>query len=279
VISVVVPAHNEARVLGRLLSQLVVRGRPGELEVIVVANGCTDDTAEVAARFGPPVRVVSLAVASKRAALAAGNQASSGFPRIYVDADVEIGIDDIRVLARALSRPGVLAAGPERALAMQGRSWLVRWYYDVWSRLPEVRQGLFGRGVIAVGEAGYARLASLPPVLADDLAASLQFGPAERMIVPDTRVVIHPPRSLADLIRRRVRAAEGVAQVEQTGVAPDATARTRSSELIALARREPRMAPRVALFVAVAVAARLGAARSIRRSDYSAWRRDESSRN
>jgi hypothetical protein len=283
VVSVVVPAHNEARVIGRLLGQLVAAVRPGELDVIVVANGCTDDTAEVAASFGPPVRVVSIPVASKRAALVAGDEAARDFPRMYVDADVELGAEDVRALGDALRRPGALAAGPQRVLALTGSPWLVRWYYDVWTRLPEVRSGLFGRGVIGLSEAGHARVASLPPLLADDLAASLVFGPDERVIVPGARVVIHPPRTAGDLLRRRVRATMGVSQVEQAKVdqaegAPDSTARTRPADLLAIIGWDPRMALRVAAFMTMAVLARLAARRAVRHRDYSTWHRDESSR-
>jgi hypothetical protein len=278
VVSVVVPAHNEARVIGRLLGQLARAGRPGELDVIVVANGCTDDTAAVAASFGPPVRVVSIPVAPKRAALVAGDEAARGFPRLYVDADVELGTADIRALDEALRRPGALAAGPQRVLALTGSRWLVRWYYDVWERLPEVRDGLFGRGVIGLSEAGHARVASLPPLLADDLAASLAFAPQERVVVAAARVIIHPPRTAGDLLRRRVRATVGVTQVERAEGAPSSTARTSAADLAAIAGRSPRMALRVGVFSAVAVLARLRARRAVRRSDYSTWLRDESSR-
>ena len=277
-VSVVVPAHNEARVIGRLLGQLAAAVRPGELDVIVVANGCTDDTAEVAAAFGPPVRVVSIPVASKRAALVAGDEAARDFPRMYVDADVELGTEDIRALDEALRRSGALAGGPQRVLALAGSPWLVRWYYDVWARLPEVRSGLFGRGVIGLSEAGHARVASLPPLLADDLAASLVFAPEERVIVAGARVVIHPPRTAGDLLRRRVRATMGVTQVEQEEDAPGSTARTRPADLLAIIGWSPRMALRVGVFMGVAVIARLRARRAVRHRDYSKWLRDESSR-
>ena len=264
--------------IGRLLGQLVSAVRPGELDVIVVANGCTDDTAEVAASFGPPVRVISIPVASKRAALAAGDEAARDFPRMYVDADVELGTEDIRALDEALRRSGALAAGPQRVLALTGSPWLVRWYYDVWARLPEVRSGLFGRGVVGLSEAGHARIASLPPLLADDLAASLAFAPEERVIVPDARVIIHPPRTAGDLVRRRVRATMGVTQVEQEEGAPGSTARTRPADLRTIIGWSPRMALRVGIFMAVAVLARLRARRAVRQRDYSKWLRDESSR-
>jgi hypothetical protein len=279
VTTIIVPAHNESRVIGRLLGGLLPGAAHGDLDVIVIANGCTDDTAAVAASFGSPVRVISLPEASKPAALAAGNQAAAGeFPRVYVDADVELRFADVQALVTALSEPGVLAAGPGRDIPLAASPWAIRWYYDVWNRLPEVRQGLFARGVIAVGQAGYERLASLPALLSDDLAVSLSFAPAERRVVDHARVTIHPPRRFGDLLRRRVRAAHGVAQIEGTGGAPESTARTRGSDLAAIARSGPRMLPRVALFLMVAVTARLAARRYRARGDFTTWLRDESSR-
>ncbi len=276
--TVVIPAHNEGRVIGRLLGQLVPASPPGAFNVIVVANGCTDDTAEVAASFGPRVRVLSIPVASKHKALVAGDRAAADLPRIYVDADVELRAQDVQALTAALRQPGVLAVAPELELGLDGSPWPVRWYYDVWARLPEVRRGLFGRGVIAVDRAGQERIASLPPLVADDLAASLLFAPHERSVVPGTRCVVHVPRTVADLLRRRVRVAAGVAQIERDGQAPDATARTRIPDLLAIARSGPRMAPRVALFLSVAIIVRLRARRAVARGDYSTWQRDESSR-
>jgi hypothetical protein len=281
VVAVIVPAHNEASVIGRLLAQLASPARNQELpglDVIVVPNGCTDDTAEIAASYGPPVRVLPIPEASKRAALTAGDAAATSFPRIYADADVELSLADIRALVDALDQPGVLAAGPHRVLPLEGRPWVVRWYYDIWTRLPEVRSGLFGRGVIALSEAGCARVASLPPLQADDLASSLAFAAHERVVVADARVVIQIPRTARDLLRRRVRVATGVAQVGKTEGAPQSTARTRPAELIKMAVREPLLAPRVALFLGMAVLAQLRARRAVSRGDYATWLRDESSR-
>jgi hypothetical protein len=76
-----------------------------------------------------------------------------------------------------------------------------------------------------------------------------------------------------------VRTAEGIAQLDRTaGTHDSSSSRTSPSDLLAMARREPRVAPRVAVFLAVALTARLLARRAVRRDDYSAWRRDESSR-
>lgn len=56
-ISVVVPAFNEERLLPDCLMSLGAQDYRGAYEVIVVDNGSTDSTADVARRFG--VRVVT----------------------------------------------------------------------------------------------------------------------------------------------------------------------------------------------------------------------------
>ena len=276
--TIVIPAHNEGLVIWRLLGRLIAEIPASDLKVIVVANGCTDNTVQVARSFGQQVKVVSIPEASKYLALKAGDRETDDFPRIYVDADVELGLADVRALEAELAKPGVLAAAPERAFVFDGCPWVVRWYYDIWMRLPQVRQGLFARGVIAVSREGHSRLASLPPLLADDLAASLAFTPEERSVVADASTVCHPPRRTADLLRRRIRAVTSVTQIERAEQAPESTARTSAADLRAILRQHPGTAPRLALFAAVTLTARLAARRAIARGDYSTWLRDESSR-
>ncbi|MFJ6386274.1 glycosyltransferase [Streptomyces sp. NPDC091972] len=279
--SIVIPAHNEAQVIGRLLDSLLADSVEDETDIVVVCNGCTDDTARTAAARGPRVRVVEIPVPSKHAALRAGDDHARGFPRLYVDADVVLGSADVRALAEPLEDPGsgVLATAPQRRIPLSGSAWRVRAYYRVWQRLPAVREGLFGRGVIAVSKVGHARIAALPPLMADDLAASLAFGPEERLVVDTATVVVQPPRTWPDLIKRRVRAAVSTAQVEQHHRSPqEASARTSKADLIALVRAEPRLVMGVVVFVAAAVVARRGAAKAIRAQDFGTWLRDESSR-
>jgi cellulose synthase/poly-beta-1,6-N-acetylglucosamine synthase-like glycosyltransferase len=98
--SVAVPAHNEEPVLERSLQRLLADAAPGELDVIVVANACTDATAEVARRAG--VRVLESPVPGKVAALLRGDAHSCVFPRVYLDADVELSVGSVRALIAAL---------------------------------------------------------------------------------------------------------------------------------------------------------------------------------
>ncbi|WP_066584973.1 glycosyltransferase [Cellulomonas timonensis] len=285
VAGVVVPAHDEERTIARLLSALT--SDPDiALEVVVVCNGCADRTADVARRVAlapgglSTVTVVELAAAGKPGALRRGDEATATFPRVYVDADVEITAASIAALAAALDGGldgGPLAAGPERQVPRDGVDWPVRWYYDVWERLPQVRDGLFGRGVVALSAKGHARLRGLPSMLSDDLVMSEAFTPAERVIVPGAVVVVRPPRTLRDLVRRRVRVATGNAQADGAGLR-GAAATTSPGMLARLVRERPSSAPKAGVFLAVALVARARARRAVRRGDFRTWLRDESSR-
>jgi Glycosyl transferase family 2 len=273
--SVIIPAHNEARSIERLLRALLADAAPGELEVVVVCNGCTDDTGAIARAF-PDVLVEEIPVPSKHAALRRGDALATVTPRVYLDADLELGTRDLRTLVAELDRPGVEAVGPRRVMRCDASSWPVRSYYRVWEQLPQVRVGLFGRGVIAVSGAGLSRIIGLPAAMSDDLAVSEAFTTDERAVAP-AQVVIHPPRTVADLLRRRVRVATGTGQLRQAG-AVRAESTTRLTTLLDIVRTEPARAGDAVVFLTVTALARVRARRRLRRHDFTTWDRDESSR-
>jgi glycosyltransferase involved in cell wall biosynthesis len=276
---VIIPAHDEAAVIGRLLTALAPSTTSGdsELDVIVVCNGCTDDTVGIARGF-TGVRVIESADASKAAALRLGDQTAQGFPRIYLDADVEIDRAGLVLLGQALAGPTWLAVSARRSISRAGVSPWVRWYYDVWEELPGVRTGLFGRGVIGLSRQGHLRIAGLPALMADDLAMSSSFTAAERQIVDAAVVTVHPPRTWSDLIRRRVRAATGTAQAYSGDVELVTDSRTTPSDLVGICRRRPALLLRLPVFLLGTLIARRRATGALARGDFDTWLRDESSR-
>jgi glycosyltransferase involved in cell wall biosynthesis len=125
VASVVIPAHDEEERIETTLRSLVRGVAHGELEVVVVCNGCTDATATVA-RSVAGVEVVEIAEASKIAALRVGDERTRTFPRIYLDADVELSGRAAVALARALAGDQPRAARRRSPGGLSGGSNAVR---------------------------------------------------------------------------------------------------------------------------------------------------------
>lgn len=275
--SVIIPAHNEERILARTLSCLLDGAKPQELEVVVVCNGCTDATSRVARQFEPRIRVLEIAEPSKNVAVRVGNQSTQTYPRVHMDADVRLTATAVRSLIAPLVAGRVLAAAPTRVIPRDGVSPVVRWYYDVWEELPQVRQGLFGRGVIALSREGQKRVDALPSVMSDDLAISEAFVGAERSVVTAATVVVMPPKTLSDLVRRRVRVATGNAQAQDAGLRAGSS-KTSPGALVKMMIDRPSLAPRMPFFLAVTALARIRARKALKRADFTTWHRDESSR-
>lgn len=277
VASVVIPAHNEAASMGRNLRALRSGVGDEDLDVVVVCNGCTDGTAEVARHTNPRALVIEIGQPSKREAVRVGNAATKVFPRVHLDADIELTGTSVLELVRPIIRENVLATAPLRMVPRAGCSCWVRWYYDVWEALPQVEAGLFGRGVVVLSEAAQERVQHLSGMMNDDLGLSDAFSADERRIVPSAVAVVHPPRTVRDLVRRRIRVVTGNVQAGRLGARRKAS-RTRVRTLLGLAVTRPGLAIRLPVFLGVYVVATLGARRAVRAGDFDTWQRDESSR-
>lgn len=256
--SVVVPAHNERGVIGRCLSALLTGATPGEFDVVVVVNGSTDGTAEVAGRWvrgsGQRVRVLEIGEASKIAALRAGDLAAGPvYPRIYLDADIELDTGAARALARALDRPEPLVAAPAMTVDTSRSSAVVAAYYRVWTQLPYVRQGMVGSGVFGVSRAAAARIGEFPDVVNDDGYVRSKFSPAERLTT-DGCFSVSAPTSVRALVRRRARIAVGNNELGVRHVAP---AGNQGSDLVALVRSGVVGWTDALVFAGLSVAAKL----------------------
>jgi glycosyltransferase involved in cell wall biosynthesis len=109
-ISFIVPAYNEERLLGANLDALHAAGRVvhEHYELVVVDDGSTDGTALVAQRHG--ARVVSVAHRQIAATRNSGAQAATGDVFIFVDADTIVNEAVVRAAVVAL-RDGAVGGG------------------------------------------------------------------------------------------------------------------------------------------------------------------------
>lgn len=221
VLSVLIPASNEERYIGPCLKALLSSDPvPGyTVEVIVIANGCNDDTVGVARRFrdmaesrGWRLTVLDLFDGGKIGALNAGDEKAIGRLRVYLDADVTVSAPLLAELASALSKPGArYATGtPEITPAV---SLATRIYGRFWSRVPFMREGAPGFGIYAVNSEGRSRWAEFPDIISDDTFVRLNFPPCERV---QSRASYRWPlvEGFGNLVRVRRRQDQGVAQIK-----------------------------------------------------------------
>ncbi len=277
--SVVIAAHNEASVIGATLEAVLRDALPGEFEVIVSANGCTDSTADLA-RSRAGVTVVDSPLPGKTGALNRAELVATSFPRIFLDADIPATTQTIRALRDALAGPEApLVAFPSRRLDVRGRPLPVRAYFAIQRHLPVFDEGLFGRGMIAISAEGRGRFSTFPEIVADDLFLDSLFERSERLRVKGVATTVATPLRTRDLVRRLVRVRRGNAALRATAppsVGPGVRQADRTSWLRNVVLRRPWLAPAAALYVGITLYAAIAARRG--EVTDTTWGRDESSR-
>jgi glycosyltransferase involved in cell wall biosynthesis len=216
IVSIVVPAHNEEGVLAGNLGRLLDGAEPGEFDIVVVANACSDGTAEAARRAG--VRVLETATPGKANALRLGDQACGTFPRVYLDADVVLTAASVRALAEAAARPGVLACAPVPRWDLRGASGVARRLHKVHDALVAPSRALSGVGVYVLTEQGHDRVFPMPDVISDDGLVHRSFAPAERAVVAEAWSLVRPARTVRAHLRRRVRVRQGNRELDALGL-------------------------------------------------------------
>jgi len=130
VISIVVPAYNEARFLRGLL-QSVRQFAPAGVETVVVDNGSSDDTSAIAREHGCVVTKLDRR-AFPSVARNAGVKACSGEILVFLDADVvltaEWGVTLTAMVESMRARPMVVTG--DQYHISQRPSWLERVWFD-----------------------------------------------------------------------------------------------------------------------------------------------------
>lgn len=118
-ISLIIPAYNEAKYLGRCLTSVLKQGHPGLHEIIVVDNASSDGTAELAKTF-PGVQVVREDRKGLTYARQKGLENVTGNIVAYVDADTILPSNWFQMITDEFSKDEsvVCLSGPYR-------------YYDV----------------------------------------------------------------------------------------------------------------------------------------------------
>jgi glycosyltransferase involved in cell wall biosynthesis len=281
-VSVIIPAHNEAAVVGGCLRAVLASTIADELEVIVVCNGCTDDTASVAQAVSGRIRVLDSPIAAKHAALNLGDRDATAPLRVYLDADTIVSPGAIEAVADLLEQPGVMAASPEIDFDLRNCSWPARQFHQVWRQSPYFTGTTLGAGFYAVSERGRTRFDEFPPVVGDDYFVSCLFADEERSTAVGHTYTPLLPTTLRSMLTVHLRHYGAHAEFDEwwrengRGELPGAP-QPDYRWLATLARRPARWAGIVLYAALKAMSIPLGRRKHQRRG-MAKWNRDEAGR-
>jgi glycosyltransferase involved in cell wall biosynthesis len=202
-VSVVVPALNSARTIGRCMEALGAQHTGHLFEVIVVHSG-EDDTCEVAALALPPARTVQLperALAAR--ARAAGVTLARGDVLAFIDSDAYAAPDWIEQVVRSAESGRDLICGsignanPDSAVA---RAEQLVMFSEFLSDTPERPMWFALSGNLVMGRAAYERFGPFVEIRAsEDLIFSRQ------VVMAGGRILFAPRMRVFHDNRRRLR--------------------------------------------------------------------------
>jgi glycosyltransferase involved in cell wall biosynthesis len=145
-LSIVIPAFNEARLIARGQASIAEHLRGISYEVIVVDNGSTDDTAQVAAQF-PNVRVLKIPKSTIGRARNCGAELAHGPLFVFLDADVMVTAEWAVGIRKVMARVNA------------GESFFGGYQYDIPERASLIERSWFAASM--VGKMNYVGSANL----------------------------------------------------------------------------------------------------------------------
>ncbi|MFD6885294.1 bifunctional polysaccharide deacetylase/glycosyltransferase family 2 protein [Streptomyces sp. NPDC059957] len=222
-VSAVIPAHNEQATIASCVRALLDGGCE-DIDIVVVDDGSTDDTAAAARSVADPrVRVLTQPNQGKPAALNAGVAHAAHDVILMVDADTMIAPGAVARLAAAMADPSVGAVAGNTKVANR-KGLLPLWQHLEYVMSFGLERRLFdlaGASPTVPGAIGAFRrsaLASCGGISADTLAEDTDIAMALcragwRVVYrSDAHARTHVPTTIPDLWHQRYRWAYGTLQ-------------------------------------------------------------------
>ncbi|MGW0780710.1 bifunctional polysaccharide deacetylase/glycosyltransferase family 2 protein [Streptomyces sp. NPDC002913] len=221
-VSVIVPAYNEKECIASTLNSLAASTHP--IEIVVVDDGSTDGTAEIAEALGlPNVRVIRQENAGKSAALNNGVRQARYDIVVMMDGDTVFEPDTVRQLVQPFADPGIGAVAGNAKVGNRSTmigAWqhieyvmgfnLDRRMYDLLGCMPTIPGaiGAFRRqAVLEVGGMSEDTLAE-----DTDITIALHRAGWQVVYAEHARAWTEAPASLGQLWRQRYRWSYGTMQ-------------------------------------------------------------------
>lgn len=215
-VSMLVPVFNEeAAVEQKIINSLALDYPREKLEIIFISDGSNDKTEEIVRSFEEKnIGLIALPRGGKAAALNAGAAAATGEVLVLTDANVDLALDSLRVIARSFADPEVGGvSGKKKYVVRRGADTTEQgenlyWRWDQWQKELESSIG----SIFAADGTLYAVRRNLyvpidDPAQADDIAIST------RVVLQGYRLIFDPeaiayeeaPGEGAAEFRRKVR--------------------------------------------------------------------------
>ncbi|WP_344966868.1 bifunctional polysaccharide deacetylase/glycosyltransferase family 2 protein [Streptosporangium fragile] len=223
-VTVIVPAYNEEAGIEATVRSLVATDYPGALEVIVVDDGSSDDTAAIAESLNlPGVRVIRQENGGKPAALNTGIAHASHDILVMVDGDTVFEPATIGHLVRPLADPAVGAVSGNTKVGNR-RGMIGRWQhieYVIGFNLDRRAFDLLGCMPTVPGAIGAFRRSALREIggvsvdtLAEDTDLTMAMCRGGWRVVYEENALAwtEAPTSLGQLWRQRYRWCYGTLQ-------------------------------------------------------------------
>jgi uncharacterized repeat protein (TIGR01451 family) len=217
-VSVIIPAYNEETHISSCIESVQRQDFKGNMEVIVVNDGSTDRTAEIASKY--PVKLIDLKTnVGKANALNVGVQHSKGDILVFSDSDSELTGNAVNLLVNSLEEhPDAAAvAGQVHVKNVKGKNNILRYFqmieYEIDQGLSRYLQGLNGNVLVCPGplfavrrEIAEKTMFSNRSVIEDsDFTIELLKNRMKVYHEPEARVYTNAPVSLKGWFRQRKR--------------------------------------------------------------------------
>ncbi len=281
---VIIPAHNEEAVIGRCLATLLKDApRDNVPEIIVAANGCTDDTVRIARETAPSATVLDLEQGSKAIAMNEAGKLARSYPRIYLDADVECDYASLRALAKTLRETGAMAGSPALRLDLSHSSMWVQSYFRVWRTQPYVTRNMVGSGCYGISREGHEKIGEFPIITGDDIWVHSRFPEEKRVNISEdgngnpVYFTVLPPRKLTSLIKIDTRRRLGTQEVKRLHPSPHYSGSNSPKDLFRALKHGANLFD-ILVYTGVKAMVRLRVELAKRRSDKIVWERDDTAR-
>ena len=275
--SVIIPAHNEEAMIERVIRSVLADGID-DLECVVVANACTDRTAEIARRFEPQIRVIETETPGKCNALNLGERHLTRFPRVFLDGDIVLREGALEKLLAA-SGPKRPIVSPMPVFILTGATLAIRLFFRA-QRFNKYFGGEApnGSGTYVLTKEARSRWGAFPEIIADDGFVQGHFRPEERSVVMEAGAEVGEPRNIPSLLKVRARVRRGYDDLRERYPELMRNHVARGGSMIRSLLPRPLEWPGMLVYGYVRIAERLISKRQRRRDVGLEWGRDESSR-